>query len=1764
MTRTLLLLLAGFFGLVRTLHAAPHPTTTVTADSLIAQVDSLWLTSCAGTSDGAIFISVTGGTAPFSFEWSNGATTDDLVGLSAGFYTCRITDADGNQADLIDIEVQSPLEVLLEVTVAEGPTCLAGGQIVVTPLGGTPDFTFNWSNGATSGALSDLAAGDYSVTATDANGCTAETSVSLAEPEHPIASAGPDLELLCSKELAELGGTAVAANDVSFAWTATDGGIILGGQNSPTLLISHTGVYTLLVTDVVNGCTASDEAIVTAKSITPNASVAGGTLTCNVDSVQLTAIYDDLNTLVVWRNTAGDTLTGDELIVTAPGTFRFSITDTLTGCGQILFAVVTQSTTPPAVTLSANGAITCAQTSVEITASTALNGLDFQWVGPNGYTSGEQNPVVNEPGDYTLNATNSDNGCTSENTISIEEDRVIPTAEIATPEVLTCANPTVTLDGSASSQGAEYEYRWSLNGSAMPGGLGSTIEVSEAGNYMLMVFNTENGCMNSDFAIVTSDTDAPTATATGGDVLTCANPVTQILGTSDTPGTTWEWVGPSGFTSVELNPTVSIAGDYIFYVTQISNGCTAAATVTVSENKTPPDVTATGDTLTCLKTSATLVGSSQTPGTTFTWWAGAAEIGDQPTQEVFIAGIYGLIATDPANGCSAQTVYATVVDDNQAPVADAGDGGTLNCNVVAFTLNGSGSAQGPDISYLWTTADGNIQSGETALDPVVDAAGTYTLLVSDAGNGCTAVDEVTIEQTQPIVVSVLNLTNVSCYGGTGGWLAAQLSGGTGDFSFAWSSGSNDADAKNLPAGTYGLTVTDADGCFVRTTATVAQPSPIAPNLTATGVTAAGANDGAVASIVSGGTAPYFYQWSDGRISESIDLLSEGVYTLTVSDANGCTAEQTTTVNAAGCAISASIEATDPACGGEASGAARLTVLGATDPIEIVWSNGATGAVADGLAAGNHIATITDAAGCVFVVSTQINGIQPLTSGIQAQANVLCPADATGSLRAFALGGTQPYNFEWSNDSQDATNNLLGVGDYTLTVSDANGCTSQVSATISATDNVPPVLSLNDIAANLGPDGTVSVSASDFDKGSFDAECGIATWAVEPSEFDCDDLGEHVVTLTATDANGNAATATATVFILDRIAPTLNCPANITVGVCNATANFDLPAASDNCAAADVQIAQTGGPVSGSDFPLGESVLAFEGTDVSGNIGSCAFSITVEALPELQATSSNTSCNGICDGGVGVLVLNGNPNVEVDWSNNASGEEISDLCAGDYTATVTDVNGCTQTVTASVLDLPVLVAAAEISQSPTCPDEATGAATATATGGNAPYSFLWSNGSPALENVEAGDYSVTATDANGCTSTATVSIQNTDNEAPVAVLQNLSVALNSLGLATINPADFDAGSTDNCGIVGFSVSQEQFDCDNIGSNQVTVTVTDAAGNETSQTVTVTVVDDIAPVLNCPANIAASYCHADVNYLRPTVQDNCATIPGNLQQTEGLASGATFPTGLTTNTFTYTDGAGNAASCSFTVRVAPPMTVSGAVTNVSCAGECDGSIAIIATGGIAPYTYTWSGGGLDNLCPGSYTITITDAEGCSELATFTITEPTAIATTVDQVTNDQNSAGVGAINISVAGGTGAYTYSWSKDGGAPFATTQDLTGLTAGFYTCVITDANGCRSTVGPIEVKNIVGTAEPAWASNLKMQPNPASDFVQIALTEPLGQPAQIILTDAAGRTVRVGEISPLATTHQLDVSALPAGVWQVQIRTADGGRAARKLLVVRD
>ncbi len=329
---------------------------------------------------------------------------------------------------------------------------------------------------------------------------------------------------------------------------------------------------------------------------------------------------------------------------------------------------------------------------------------------------------------------------------------------------------------------------------------------------------------------------------------------------------------------------------------------------------------------------------------------------------------------------------------------------------------------------------------------------------------------------------------------------------------------------------------------------------------------------------------------------------------------------------------------------------------------------------------------------------------------------------------------------------------------------------------------------------------------------------------------------------------------------------------------------------------------------------------------------------------------------------------------------------------------------------------------------------------------------------------------------------------------------------------------------------------------------------------------TVVDNVAPVITCPANIVASYCNPSVTFSLPSVTDNCSFIPVSLVQTAGLPSGADFPVGLTTQSFSYADAAGNSATCSFTVAVSAPANVTTSSTNVTCNAACNGTASVSINGGVPPFNVAWSNGttgtNATNLCAGTYEVTVTDNAGCLQTVSFTITEPTALQLTVDNVVNDVNSTGVGAVQISLTGGTTPYTYAWTLNGQPVAATTQDLANIQFGNYQVEVTDANGCTIVSNDIIVQNITGTSEPTWSESAALQPNPASSYTTLVLRKQITERLEVQVYDVTGKVVSRQSFDGQADKITLDLAGFAPGVYNVQFRTVSG-MAVRKLVVNR-
>ncbi len=382
------------------------------------------------------------------------------------------------------------------------------------------------------------------------------------------------------------------------------------------------------------------------------------------------------------------------------------------------------------------------------------------------------------------------------------------------------------------------------------------------------------------------------------------------------------------------------------------------------------------------------------------------------------------------------------------------------------------------------------------------------------------------------------------------------------------------------------------------------------------------------------------------------------------------------------ALTASVASqTNVSCPSSSDGSISVGVNGGTQGYTYQWSNNGSSATISNLAAGTYTLTVIDAKNCTTTLSAQISGPVPITISILNRTDVECPSGNTGAISISAQGGLPPYQYFWSNGSTLASISGLTPGNYTLTVTDANDCPKSLSTNIVVLDQTPPVLQLKNATVDLDNNGFVSISPSLFDNGSTDA-CGIANWTVTPNSFNCNQIGQNTVTITATDPGGHTSTGTAIVTVVDNIVPNVVCPVNITRGACNAVVQFNLPLVIDNCQINPAQLVQLSGLPAGSAFPSGNTHQSFQYTDLGGNVGVCSFDVFVETAVSVTLNEAAATCSGTCDGTATLTQISGG-NFSVVWSNGLTSLSLSGLCPGTYTATITDSYNCVQTKTAEI-------------------------------------------------------------------------------------------------------------------------------------------------------------------------------------------------------------------------------------------------------------------------------------------------------------------------------------------------------------------------------------------------------------------------------------------------------------------------------------------------
>jgi hypothetical protein len=400
---------------------------------------------------------------------------------------------------------------------------------------------------------------------------------------------------------------------------------------------------------------------------------ANGELTCVKNAVPLSGSSALPGVSYSWTGPNNFSSTAQNPTVSAPGIYTLTVSQG--GCTGTDTALVAQDTArPAALTTTAvpvSAQLTCSNSNVTFTPGSSTPGTTYAWAGPGGALSSTGAVTVSATGTYTVTATNPGNGCTATASSTVTQNITAPggvstTANPVTAQI-TCDHSSVTLTSNSTTPGVTFS--WSdANGVVV--GTGATVAVTSPGVYTVSVTDPNDGCVTALPGAVTKNISVPVGlTASPSDIISCFTTVIDLQGGSTTPGATFAWSGPGGFTADTAEAETSTPGSYTLTVTNPANGCTAsAATIVLADTATPANVTASNNgPLNCINTSVTITSSSSTPGGDFTWVTPGNSFISGATAVVTVPGTYTIQVTNDENGCFSQATTTVLQNTTGCP-----------------------------------------------------------------------------------------------------------------------------------------------------------------------------------------------------------------------------------------------------------------------------------------------------------------------------------------------------------------------------------------------------------------------------------------------------------------------------------------------------------------------------------------------------------------------------------------------------------------------------------------------------------------------------------------------------------------------------------------------------------------------------------------------------------------------------------------------------------------------------------------------------------------------------------------------------------------------------------------------------------------------------------------------------------------------------------------------------------------------------------------
>ena len=1712
--------------------------------------------TCSGGLNGAIDVTTSGGTSPYTFAWNSGEATEDIGAIGAGLYTLTISDASGCQFSE-DIEVSTLPGMSIALDGSANEVCsFDNGSIDVSVTGGSGSYGYSWDNGASAEDLANIGSGTYTLTVTDANSCSVNNSFSIIN-DVSNCSAYCYLNISTNQVSDESCGDETGSIDITVL-DATSPYIVSWDNGSTTDDISSlsAGTYTVTVLDanqceLIESFTVGNNAgtLEVSSSATSNENCGNNDGTIDIVSAGGTSPYS-----YVWSNGA----TTEDVTGLVAGTYDVIIND---NAGCTITEVFTVGNNVGTMSESAgvsseicgNGGGT-----INLTVTGGVTPYSYSW--SNGSTNEDQ--TLLSAGTYSVTITDGV-GCTLNSVdytvTNSPTDLTILSIDITNEN---CNDGAGAIDINVINGTLPYTYTWS-NSDVTEDLSGLT-----AGVYSGVIVDN-NGCQveTGDQTVFNQGGSLSVTTISITDEV-CGDATGQIDVdvTGGTTPYTFSW--DNGATTEDI--TGLATGAYMITVTDAA-GCATSYTESIQDVSPGFNVAVASTTDEVCSDGSGSIDISTTGGAnpiSYVWNNGAT------TEDISFlnAGSYSVVVTDN-NGCE---LYASATIEGEGISVGSVSVSDEICGNASGAIDISFSGGVNPYGFAWS-------NGEITEDISELSAGTYSVTITGSG-GCSYSDSYTVgNNTNGLAITSTTVIDENCGDGNGA-INVSSTGGVLPLLYNWDNGDMTEDLSGVSAGLYVLTIEDANGCTVGTSGTVVNNAAgFSASINTVNDETCGDAMGAIDIDVTGGSLPYSFVWNSGQATEDISGIAAGTYEVTVTDNNACSIVlQGTVNNITGTLAVANAIIGDASCTSQ-NAYIDLTISGGATPYTFAWNSGQTTEDISGMSPGTYNCVITDNVGCIVNYSGTINSNGGLITTNVIITDEIC-GNGAGQIDVVVTGGISPFTYSWTGASPSS------CCDYTLDMFDASTSWNGASVTV-----LLDGLSIGDFTVLGGGGNVETFTACDgqvieliWSAGAFDNEVSFdlvdPSGAVIFSQGPSPAVGSLYTTIGSCPGSGpnetsvsNLSSGTYQLTITDNV----GCEIVENYAVQNTTSSLQIIASfitNENCGQGQGQINYT------VNNGLAPFIVTLDGewdqfdqgffnglsqgsyllmvTDANG----CENSLTVVVANDFPFTAVLNDISDTCNQGIGAIdltVTGPNSPYIYTWNTGTALEDLSGLFTGDYDVTVEDNSGCTANFSTFVDDETLgfgVLATSVIDDN--CGANA-GAIDITATGGTVPYVYTWDNGAftEDISNLSAGTYIVQVTDDLGCLiELSNTLINNTGSLAVTGVItdENCANGLGAIDLSVTGgtgPYTFAWSNSETTeDIVGLSVGNytcsiiDDAGCvlnyigeinDTFGGMTTDTVIVDETCNQSNGSINVTVNGGTSPYTFSWTGATPNPCCSYTLDMEDTFGDGwdgafvtvlingspigdftvnaggseIASIPvcdgesieiiytaGNFEEehlytlydgqgnavfadgtdpstgsvyTGNAACSGTVNETSISNLFTgsydltITDNSGCSLTQTYLVQ-AVVSTLDLILTNITddqCL-QSQAQVQAASTGGVAPVSYTLDGqpdvfgGNFFGVAAGDYLLMAEDNEGCQDTMTITIGNQSTFATTIVTTTDENCGNSDGAVDVDVVGSGTNFNYSWNNG-----ATTQDLSGLAAGTYTCIITDIdNTCDDEV----------------------------------------------------------------------------------------------------